>query len=72
MIVLRSLLFNLVYYANIIIWMICVLPSLLLFIVTPLMLRSGFGFWSSLVAGCAATLVGYAATVASLRWWAQH
>jgi 1-acyl-sn-glycerol-3-phosphate acyltransferase len=30
MIVLRSLLFNLVYYANIIIWMICVLPSLLL------------------------------------------
>jgi 1-acyl-sn-glycerol-3-phosphate acyltransferase len=30
MIVLRSLLFNLVYYTNIILWMICALPSLLL------------------------------------------
>lgn len=30
MLVLRSLLFNLFYYANIIVWMICALPSLLL------------------------------------------
>ena len=30
-------------------------PSLLLFIVMPLMLRAGLGFWASLGAGCAAT-----------------
>ena len=55
-------------FAGGILWL--VLPSLLLFIVMPLMLRHGFGFWSSLAAGCAATLLGYAATIAALRWWA--
>jgi len=57
-------------FAGAVLWL--VLPSLLLFIVTPLMLRGGFGFWSSLAAGCAATLAGYAASVVGLRWWAQH
>lgn len=38
-------------------------PSLLLFIVLPLMLRSGFGFWVSLASGVAATIVAYAITV---------
>jgi F0F1-type ATP synthase assembly protein I len=53
-----------------ILWL--VLPSLLLFIVTPLMLRNGFGFWASLGAGCAATAAGYALTVFALRWRAPH
>jgi hypothetical protein len=38
-------------------------PSLLLFIVLPLMLRSGFGFWLSLACGVGATMAAYAATV---------
>lgn len=38
-------------------------PSLLLFIVLPLMLRSGFGFWLSLGSGVAATIVAYAIAV---------
>jgi hypothetical protein len=38
-------------------------PSLLLFIVLPLMLRSGFGFWPSLGCGLVATMAAYAATV---------
>ena len=37
-----------------------VLPSLPMFLLIPLMLRSQFGFWSSLVAGCLLTLVLYA------------
>jgi len=37
--------------------------------VMPLMLRSGFGFWISLGAGCAATVAGYAATLLALRAW---
>jgi F0F1-type ATP synthase assembly protein I len=57
-------------FTNGVLWL--VLPSLLLLIVTPLMLRDGFGFWSSLAAGCAATLAGYAATLFALRWWASH
>ena len=57
-------------FAGAILWL--VLPSLLLFIVTPLLLRHGFGFWSSLGGGCGATVLGYAASVALLRWWAPH
>ncbi len=38
-------------------------PSLLLFIVLPLMLRSGFGFWLSLGAGVTATIIAYAIAV---------
>lgn len=36
-----------------------VLPSLVLFITLPLLLRSGFGFWASLSASCIATAVAY-------------
>jgi hypothetical protein len=57
-------------FATGILWL--VLPSLLLFIVLPLMLRNGFAFWTSLAAGCAATLVGYGATLLALRAWSTH
>jgi hypothetical protein len=53
-------------FAGNILWL--VLPSLLLFVVTPLLLRQGFGFWASLGAGCAATLLGYAVSLGLLRW----
>jgi hypothetical protein len=36
-----------------------VLPSLPLFLVLTLLLRSGFGFWSSLGAACLTTLAAY-------------
>jgi len=54
-------------FAGGILWL--VLPSLLLFIVTPLMLRNGFGFWASLGAGCAATVAAYGLTLLALRAW---
>lgn len=40
-----------------------VLPSLPMFLLIPAMLRSGFGFWLSLAAGCALTIALYAAMV---------
>jgi hypothetical protein len=46
-----------------------VLPSLLLFIVMPLMLRAGYAFWPSLGTGCAVTVVAYAVGVYALRLW---
>ena len=36
-----------------------VLPSLPMFLLIPLLLRRGFGFWPSLVAGCVLTLILY-------------
>jgi hypothetical protein len=48
-----------------------VLPSLLLFVVTPLLLRSGWSFWPSLAAGCAVTAAAYGIGVCALRWWAN-
>lgn len=36
-----------------------VIPSLLLFVLLPLLLRSGWGFWSSLGVACIATAVAY-------------
>ena len=36
-----------------------VLPLLPMFLVIPAMLRQGFGFWMSLVAGCALTMALY-------------
>src|SRR5882724_5564542 len=54
-------------FANGILWL--VLPSLLLFIVLPAMLHAGFGFWTSLGAGCAATVAGYGLTLFALRVW---
>ena len=56
-------------FSSSIFWL--VLPSLLLFIVTPLMLRAGYGFWSSLGAGCALTVLGYAIGLYALRLWTQ-
>jgi len=56
-------------FSSSIFWL--VLPSLLLFVATPLMLRAGYGFWPSLGAGCALTVLGYAIGVYALRWWTQ-
>jgi hypothetical protein len=36
-----------------------VIPSLLLFVVLPVMLRAGMGFWLSLLAASAASIIGY-------------
>ena len=38
-----------------------VLPSLPMFLVIPLLLRQGFGFWGALAAGCVLTIVLYGA-----------
>ena len=43
-----------------------VLPSLVLFVLFPLLLRAGLNFWISLALGCAATAAAYAAMVALL------
>ena len=40
-----------------------VIPSLLLFILLPLMLRAGWGFWLSLGAASAVTALGYGCMV---------
>jgi len=50
-----------------IIWL--VLPSLLLFIVLPILLRHGVGFWISLASGLAATAVAYALVLMMQAWW---
>jgi len=44
-----------------------VLPSLLLFVLLPALLRQGWGFWWSLGASCAATAGAYLAMIALLR-----
>jgi len=44
-----------------ILWL--VLPSLVLFVTLPLMLRAGWGFWTSLASSCAATAGAYLAMV---------
>ena len=43
-----------------------VLPSLVLFIVLPLMLSQGYGFWPSLTAASALTFAAYLAMIAIL------
>jgi len=40
-----------------------VLPSLPMFLLMPMLLRRGVGFWPALGAGCAVTVVLYALTV---------
>lgn len=40
-----------------------VIPSLPMFILIPVMLRAGAGFWPALVAGCALTILLYLITV---------
>lgn len=47
-----------------ILWL--VLPSLVLFVALPLMLRAGWGFWTSLASSCAATAGAYLAMVWAL------
>lgn len=36
-----------------------VLPSLPMFLLMPLLLRQGFGFWTALAAGCVLTIILY-------------
>lgn len=43
-----------------------VLPTLPMFLLVPFMLRAGVGFWPSLAAGCALTIVLYLITVWAL------
>ena len=40
-----------------------VLPSLPMFLLIPVLLRHGVGFWLSLLAGCCLTVILYAATM---------
>lgn len=46
-----------------------VIPSLLLFILLPLMLRAGWGFWGSLAAASSATALGYVVMAWLLARW---
>jgi hypothetical protein len=41
-----------------------VLPSLPMFLLVPAMLRAGAGFWTTLLAGCALTVLLYLVTAA--------
>lgn len=41
-----------------------VLPSLPMFLLIPAMLRRGYGFWPSLLAGCVLTVLLYLAMIA--------
>jgi hypothetical protein len=43
-----------------------VLPSLVLFLLLPVLLRAGLGFWTSLGLSCVATVLAYALMVAVL------
>jgi hypothetical protein len=43
-----------------------VLPSLPMFLIVPLMLKRGMGFWPSLLVGCAVTMLLYVATTWAL------
>jgi len=40
-----------------------VLPSLVLFVLLPVLLRSGMGFWPSLAVSCVATVLAYLGTI---------
>ena len=40
-----------------------VLPSLPMFLVIPMLLRHGIGFWPALIAGCGLTIALYAAVI---------
>ena len=44
-----------------------VLPSLPLFLLIPVLLRYGIGFWPALAAGCCLTVLLYIAMVLALR-----
>lgn len=46
-----------------------VLPSLVLFVVFPLLLRQGQGFWQALGLAMLATVLAYGGMVMVLRWF---
>ena len=46
-----------------------VLPSLVLFLLLPVLLRHGWNFWASLGLSSAATAIAYAAMALALRAW---
>ena len=50
---------NMAAHANATFWF--VLPSLPMFLVIPAMLRAGASFWTTLIAGCALTVILYLA-----------
>jgi len=52
---------NLAAHAEATFWF--VLPSLPMFLLIPLLLRQGFGFWPSLIAGCALTVALYSVMI---------
>jgi hypothetical protein len=52
-------------HAGATLWYVC--PSLPMFVLIPLMLRAGFGFYPTLAAGCVLTFVLYGATM-----WIGH
>jgi hypothetical protein len=45
-----------------------VLPSLVLFVLLPWLIRGGFGFWLSLGVSIAATMASYGLMLWLLRW----
>jgi hypothetical protein len=50
-----------------------VLPSLVLLLLLPVLLRAGLGFWTSIALACAATVLAYYAMVRLLlRWGIAH
>ena len=46
-----------------------VLPSLVLFVLLPVLLRHGWNFWLSLTLSCAATALSYGGMVLALGAW---
>ncbi len=46
-----------------------VLPSLVLFVALPVLLRAGFGFWTSLAAASALTVAAYFLMLRILAWF---
>ena len=46
-----------------------VLPSLVLFVLFPVLLRHGWNFWTSLGVSSVATAIAYGAVVLALRFW---
>lgn len=49
-----------------------VLPSLLFFLVFPLGVRTGWGFWPAMAAGSGATLAAYGLLLGVDRWLSLH
>ena len=58
---------RLVVLSTDIVWL--VLPSLVLFVMLPFLLRFGVGFWWSLAASIAATALAYWASIQLMAWF---